>query len=192
MTLGALTEDNILNAVRWFDRVGAAGGTVANSVQLVFELLCTRDADALTGDEKSASSSSAWPRPRGMMNTIICAAGCAADESGTNEEFETATQLIIEAPELILSSEQRKELGGVRTAPNAVETYHDLNGVCYFLRFLPFLSGGLGSSSCTLPFTLPLIIKTPRMSGIDQGTELTLNLAINSRSLQQISRLSAL
>lgn len=147
MTLGTLSETNILNAVEWFDRVGAAGGTVANSVQLVFECLCTRDADAskTSNEPSTALSSSAWPRPKGMVNTTICAAGCAADGSGTDEEFETARQLVMEAPGVILSSGQLSELGGVRTAPNAVEPYHDLNMVCL-------------TTCLSLPFLLPEIL----------------------------------
>lgn len=41
MTVPLVREENIFNAVKWLDRVGAAGGSVSNSVQLVFELLCT-------------------------------------------------------------------------------------------------------------------------------------------------------
>ncbi len=60
-----------------------------------------------------------------MMNTIICAAGCDA-KTGTDEELEVARKLCIDATGIILSEEQRKV---VRTAPNAVEEYHEMKEV---------------------------------------------------------------
>ncbi|KIX92942.1 uncharacterized protein Z520_11418 [Fonsecaea multimorphosa CBS 102226] len=118
-----LTEETILNAVRWFDSVGAAGGSIANSVQLVFECLCTRDSTSEYG-----ASGSAWPRPRGMKNTIICAAGCEA--TADDNELATARQLCLDAPGVILGYLRSGQEGvTVRYAPNALEEYHDLKDV---------------------------------------------------------------
>ena len=132
LTISVLTESNITNGVEWFDRVGAAGGTIANSVQLVFECLFTRDA------LPNIAGSSAWPRPSGTINSIICSAGCDA-VAGTVEELETARELCLEAPGLILSDEQQET--GVRFAPNALEEYHDLKDVSLlsYLSCLPLL-----------------------------------------------------
>ena len=60
------------------------------------------------------------------MNTMICAAGCDAS-TRSDEELDTARRLCLEAPAVILSDEQRRR--GVRTAPNAVEEFHDLKEV---------------------------------------------------------------
>ncbi|OAP57207.1 hypothetical protein AYL99_07945 [Fonsecaea erecta] len=131
LTVPTLTEETILNAVSWFDRVGAAGGSIANSVQLVFECLCTRDSSS------GPSSSSSWPRPRGMKNTIICAAGCDASSEETSDdtdELATARQLCLDAPGMIL---HHGGLETVRYAPNGLEEYHDLKSV--FAEHLPKL-----------------------------------------------------
>ena len=40
-TVTTLTEEIVLNAVKWFDKVKDAPGSVANSPLLVFETLCT-------------------------------------------------------------------------------------------------------------------------------------------------------
>ncbi|EXJ74750.1 uncharacterized protein A1O5_01445 [Cladophialophora psammophila CBS 110553] len=138
LTVTTLTEKTILNAVSWLDRVGAAsGGAIANSAQLVFECLCTRDS-------ASGPSGSAWPRPKGMKNTIICAAGCDADAAGkgTEEEHDNdddglaaARRLCLDAPVMILGQQEGGE--PVRYAPNALEEYHDLKDVSICRTFRP-------------------------------------------------------
>ncbi|KIW87500.1 uncharacterized protein Z519_11823 [Cladophialophora bantiana CBS 173.52] len=138
LAITTLTEKTILNAVSWFDRVGAAsGGAIAKSAQLVFECLCTRDS-------ASGPSGSAWPRPKGMKNTIICAAGCDADAAGkgTEEEHDNddddvaaARRLCLDAPGMILGQQEGGE--PVRYAPNALEEYHGLKDV--FAEHLPNL-----------------------------------------------------
>ncbi|KIW63905.1 hypothetical protein PV04_08871 [Phialophora macrospora] len=121
LTVGPLDQSIILNAVSWFDRVVSSGGSISPSAQLVFECLCTRASS-------SGAHSSAWPRPPGMTNTIICAAGCVAAE-GTDNELEKARRLCLEAPGLILPRDQSGK--GVRIAPNAVESFHELRDVSF-------------------------------------------------------------
>jgi hypothetical protein len=64
-----------------------------------------------------------------MMNTIICAAGCVPAE-GTENELEKARRLCLEAPGMIMPRENGGK--GVRIAPNAVETFHELRDVSFF------------------------------------------------------------
>jgi len=60
-----------------------------------------------------------------MMNSIICAAGCAAAGS-KDGELERARKLVRQAPRVILGDGYG---GTARTAPNAVEEFHDLRHV---------------------------------------------------------------
>ncbi|KAH0834318.1 FAD binding domain-containing protein [Fonsecaea pedrosoi] len=148
-----LSEETILGAVRWFDHVGATGDrSIANSAQLVFECLCTRDST-------SGAGASAWPRPLGMKYTIICAAGCDATtgataggkstkaEEGSNgggggddgdhddsDKLTTARQLLHDAPRIVFNGHGDQR---IRYAPNALEEYHDLKDV--YAEHLPKL-----------------------------------------------------
>jgi hypothetical protein len=149
-TINTLTEELVLNAVKWFDQVKEAPGSVANSALLVFEILCTVSLLLFSSqhnvyfrippsnltltfslkqrDSTAGSTASAWPRSRGMRNAIIFSAGCSPDAPSAEEE--TARKLCINAPTVLLGDKAAAE---VRFSANALEDYHDLRKVCNWI-----------------------------------------------------------
>ena len=128
LILRDITEETILNAVKWFDTIDAYGGSLGRCTFLIFELLATvcsfytyygvyiltvRQRDVI-----GSSSDCALPRPPGSKHILLLGTGC--DASADKQEEHKARQLAIDAPTEVLG-----EGAEVNILPNGGEDFHD-------------------------------------------------------------------
>ena len=134
-----MTEEVVIRAFEWFDRVSAAGGSIKDNGYLIFEIMqkvqcvrilrskCTRSNgyNQTTFNSSSLSrASTAWPHPPGARHILLLGTGCRpdADES----ENRLARKLIMEGYDYVFAHYKIAETDFV---PNTIEDFHDTKKV---------------------------------------------------------------
>ncbi|KAI9926212.1 hypothetical protein ASPWEDRAFT_53453 [Aspergillus wentii DTO 134E9] len=111
LLLREISQDTIINAIRWFEGIRNVDESIADCTYLIFELLSSRD-------PVGGISSCAWPRPSGTNHILLLGIGCPADAGPDKER--RARDLAIQAPSMVSGDNAE-----IHVLPNGFEDYHD-------------------------------------------------------------------
>lgn len=130
-----MTEEVVVRAFEWFDRVSAEKSSIKENAYLIFEVMqkvkpaqvprpnrtqSNSDNQTTFNSSSLSRASTAWPHPKGARHILLLGTGCSpdADES----ENEKARELIKRGYDNIFKDYEIAELDFV---PNTIEDFHD-------------------------------------------------------------------
>ncbi|KAK4500061.1 hypothetical protein PRZ48_008247 [Zasmidium cellare] len=116
ITMPRITEDIVLEAFRWHERVQARGGSSAGETYFLFELFSMRH-------HTGPSTESAWPRPRDSRHVFLTSACCAPDAS--QDEVDDTIKIGERALKEILGKDYKESY----IDANALEAWNDLEAI---------------------------------------------------------------
>ncbi|KAF2095483.1 FAD-binding domain-containing protein [Rhizodiscina lignyota] len=117
LSLSELTEESVMNSLKWYNKGVNSPGTVKDNIYCVHELKCSSDAIGNNVD-------TAWPRPKGFAHLVLLGAGSTPGAPNESEEDQIARQLLMDAPKEILGPNVKADI-----SPNSREEWMDVKAM---------------------------------------------------------------